>query len=1393
MVEQLITRLRELDVLLRLENERLICDAPQGAMTPDLIDQVRNNKDAIVEFLKQKSSPSIPATSIPTIARDSEIPLSFSQESLWFLEQLNPGTSAYNIPLRIHVSATVDSAILQRTLDEIARRHEALRTRFRIVRGVPTQVIEPTSIVPLTVIDLSNETVEARQIHVERACVTEATKPFQIDRDLLIRTTLLRLQTEEYLLLLTVHHIVADASSVDLIVQELLDIYGSFATGVPPALPEPRIQYADFAVWQRGYVSGEVTDRQLAYWKQQMSGSPPFLELPIDWPRRSDQSAKGSMEAWTISNQLTARLKLLGRTESASLFMTLLAAFQVLLYRCSGQPDVVVGSPISNRKMLELEGIVGLFVNSLPLRVDLSGNPSFRQVLSRVREMVLEAHQNQDIPFEKLVQELRPPRDMNRNPLFQVFFSFRSRVGEDTAARTRSEVISSETAKFDLSLSVQEFSHGMKAEIEYRADLFRRERVTDLLKRLVLLLESITNTPEMGVDDLPLIDDTDRQLALAGSGQPEVNYDLSRFADEEILEGAKHSPDREAVRFGKDVLNYKELGDRVEEIALQLQGLGIRPNDVVGLCVERSLDLVVGLLGILKSGAAFVPLDPGFPRERLAYMVKDASPVAILTQKRTDDVIPSFAGTRICLDDLPRARKETGGGSTRERRPTNLAYVIYTSGSTGSPKGVEVSHRSLMNFLYSMRQQLDVTPNDAVLAVTTISFDIAMLELLLPLVCGGRVVLASQQQAADAAELILLLREQKISLMQATPTTWRLLLATHWTGDIRLKILCGGEPWSEDLAGALLSRCGSLWNMYGPTETTIWSAARRIEPGDRVMIGPPIANTQFFVLGPNSEPQPTDIPGELYIGGTGVARGYRGRSDLTAEKFVANPFDENGQDRLYRTGDRVRRLPNGDLEFLGRQDTQVKIRGFRIEPDEIAAVLRSHPGITDSVVVVYGNDPLDKRLVAYCTGSPGELPTDQDLRSFSRSKLPNYMVPSSFEFLEQFPVTPNGKTDRKALERKVPSARDAKMSVPPRNNTERTIAKTWERFLNVKGLGISDDFFDLGAHSLMMVQVIYELNSSFGYQLGIAELFENPTVEKLAAVIQKRQPADRRTPEVVELRQGGSDVPIYFIYAGPVELALARTIGGDHPVYGIEVPWPIEWREAVAQKQTERFPQMNEIVDIFAGELWRHIGSQNCVLVGYSFAGLLAFEVARQHLAEGGKVDAVIVVDKWLPYPSIIPTIWKNLTDGWTRNWNDGAARALGRHAARSFLVVCWGIEMFAKWLGSSLWLRPSELTAFLDEKGIPLRWFLMERLYIEIERNYKPEPIDCRGIILRPEFLDRNNTVSGPDEYLGWSKLFQRGSQALSVSGDHFSMVREHGGALARLIGRAVKKQIDD
>ena len=1302
MVESLILSLQQKGVRLRLENERLVCDAPQGVMTPDLVEQLRRYKEEIVALLQQRGATDAFAR-VPKLAADAEIPLSYSQESLWFLDQLNPGTSTYNIPLRIRISAPIDRAVLQQSLNEVVRRHEALRTRIRATDGFPKQIVGPPREVPLAFVDLSTEPPEARERNLDDCCMRDAAKPFQIDEDLLLRATLIRLEMEKHVLLLTVHHIAADAHSVDLILYDLFIIHRELSGGTPAQLPQLRIQYGDFAAWQRNSVTAEVVERQLTYWKHQMAGSPPFFDFPIDRPRLLAPSHGGAIEAIEIPGGLAGQLKSLSKKANATFFMTLLASFQVLLYRLSGQSDIVVGSAISGRKFLELESVVGLFVNTLPLRVDLGGNPSFLDVLSKVREMVLEAHQNQDVPFETLVKELRPPRVLGRNPLFQVFFSYRNRVGEVPIAGISSEIISNQGAKFDLSLSVEEFSHDLKMEIEYAVDLFRRERILDVLGRYMVLLEAISQAPETGIDDLPLLSARDRERLLAETNDTDVGYDFTRFVDEVIFEGAALSPEREAVRFGEEVLTYRQLSERVEEIALRLDSLGVGPNDVVGLCVERSLDVVSGMLGILRSGAAFVPLDPHYPRDRLAYMLGDADPVAILAQRRTKDAVSAVAVPIICLDDpggQSRNDSRSSRGSKPPRRPSDLAYVIYTSGSTGVPKGVEICHRSLMNFLCAMQQTPGMTSDDALLAVTTISFDIAILELLLPLFCGGRVVLAGQEQLADGAELVSLLSARGITVMQATPTTWRLLLAARWSGSSGLKILCGGEPWPQDLAEQLLDRCDSLWNMYGPTETTIWSAARRIERGERVLIGRPIANTQFHVLEGNGEPAPRDVPGELHIGGAGVARGYRGRPELTAEKFIANPY---GSGRLYKTGDRVRRLANGDIEFLGRQDSQVKIRGFRVELDEIAAVLRSNVGVMDAVVIVHGSEDAEKRLVAYSIKTPQAQLNDEDLRSFLRSKLPHYMVPSSFEFLEQFPRNPSGKIDRKALELRVPSAGDRKPEVLPRTDTERKIAATWSKLLGLKQLGVSDDFFNLGAHSLMVVQAIQELNSSFAFRLGVAQVFENPSVEKLAAIVEAQPHGHRPSPRVIQLQQGGPGVPIYFIYAGPIEVTLARSMGENQTVFGIELPWPIAWRKAVTENQTAHFPRMNEVVDHFVDELWRHIGTGNHVIAGYSFAGLLAFEVARQISAKGGRVDAVILIDKWLSPPSIYQVARENLGEC----WKDLRATAFRKCAVRSVLIAWWAVEMLAKRLASSVWLRPNEMTAFLDEEGIPLRWRL--------------------------------------------------------------------------------------
>ena len=608
--------------------------------------------------------------------------------------------------------------------------------------------------------------------------------------------------------------------------------------------------------------------------------------------------------------------------------------------------------------------------------------------------------------------------------------------------------------------------------------------------------------------------------------QTRVKYGNDRYLDELFENQAKATPDRAAVRFGDDLLTYGQLNERAEQVARHLRLLGVGPNDLVGLLVERSLDMPVGLLGILKAGGAYLPLDPLYPRDRLAFMLEDARPKAFVTQRRLEGALPDVKTNLVFIDDLSQspAPNSPVAKSMQERRPDDLAYVIYTSGSTGVPKGVEIAHRSIVNFLFSMRRSPGLTEDDALLAVTTLSFDIAALELFLPLTVGALVVIASAEAAADPTQLVTLLDRHQITVMQATPATWHLLLETKWTGSPRLKILCGGEAWSSELAARLLTRCGSLWNMYGPTEATVWSSVRRIRQNERVSIGPPIANTSFYVLQKNMRLAPLLVPGELHIGGDCVARGYINRPELSEEKFITNPFDQTGKDRIYKTGDLVRYLPNGTLEFMGRADNQVKIRGFRIELDEVAAVLCRHSAVKDAVVVVQQESQLgDRWLVTYVIPNDGQRVDSTELQAFLKWQLPNYMVPSAFEVVDRFPITPAGKVDRKALQ-KAPSRRSgpANLHVPPRTPTEMSVVDIWKNTLGVEKIGACDNFFDLGGHSLMIVRAIYQLNEKCNVRLGVPDLFKNPTVEELAIFIDNQKPAGRRRPEVVQLQEGGT-------------------------------------------------------------------------------------------------------------------------------------------------------------------------------------------------------------------------------------------------------------------------------
>ena len=1037
-------------------------------------------------------------------------PLSFAQQRLWFLRQLEPDSSAYNQSTPIRLCGPLDIAALTKALDAIVERHETLRTNFVMSDDVPTQVINNPRSVNVPLVNLSELPETARESELQRGIEGITRRPFDLSRDLMLRACLLKLSTVEHVLILVTHHIASDGWSSGILWQELAALYGAYLRGEANPLPELPIQYADYAEWQRQWLQGEVLQRQLSYWKEQLSGVP-ILDLPTDRPRPAVQTYRGARQSFVFPKTLCDQLRGLSRKEGVTLFMTLLAAFQTLLQRYSGQDDIAVGSPIAGRTRSETEGLIGFFVNTLVLRADLSGNPSFREVLHRVRQMALGAYEYQDIPFEKLVEELHPDRDLSRSPLFQVLFAFQNvpRQTRELAGLTVTPLENqNETAKFDASLYTWEEKEGLRARLEYNTDLYDDATISRMLGHFETLLEGIVSNPEQRICDLAILSEAERHQVVVEWNDRRRDYPRENCIHELFEAQVEKTPDSVAAVFEEKQLTYRELNTKANQLAHYLQELGVGPGALVGICVERSLEMIIGLLSILKAGGAYVPLDPAYPKERLAFMLQDAQVAVLITQQQLRSELPSEHGARLlCIDtEWAQVAEQADTNPDHTAKPEDLAYVIYTSGSTGKPKGVQIAHGAVVNFLSSMQAQPGLTAADTLLAVTTLSFDIAGLELYLPLSVGARVVIVSRETAIDGVVLAENLVKSGATIMQATPTTWRMLLETGWQGSDHLKILCGGEALSPELATELLPRCSSLWNMYGPTETTIWSSIYKVEtPNGQIPIGRPIGNTQLYILDRNQQPLPIDVPGELYIGGDGLALGYLNRDELTDERFVVDPFSPQAGKRLYKTGDRARWRPDGNIEILGRLDHQVKIRGFRIELGEIEAAIRQHSAVRDTVVVVQENDSGDKQLVGYVVEERGSGPAADELRNVLRQKLPDYMIPGAIVIVDAFPLTPNGKLDRNALPRPDREGSASETYEPPRTPAEETMAKIWADVLKVERVGVHDNFFDLGGHSLLATKVISRVRATFHIDLPLRSLFQAPTVAGLVAIITEDQ------------------------------------------------------------------------------------------------------------------------------------------------------------------------------------------------------------------------------------------------------------------------------------------------
>ncbi|SBT39365.1 non-ribosomal peptide synthetase/MFS transporter [Micromonospora auratinigra] len=1136
----------------------------------DLKDPTREAARQALIARRLRARQAAPTARITPRPADAEVPLSYAQERVWFMDQLAPGEAAYHIAVPLRVRGPLDVDALRAALATLTARHESLRTRFPAdADGRPTVVVSGTVEVPLTIVDAADE--QSAQALVDAA----AAEPFDLAQGPLLRALLVRLAEDDHVLFLAQHHIVGDGWSVDVLLRDLITAYRG---GEPPTLP---VQYGDFAVWEARELDGPQARAHVDYWKQRLAGITP-LELPVDRPRPATQTYRGDFVEFTVGRDVLDRLGELTRAAGGTLFMTLLAAYQVLLARHAGQEDFAVGASVAGRSAPELENVVGMFINMLPLRAELAGDPSFTELLERTRRGVLDAFEHADVPFAKVVHELGLPRDVSRSPVFQSMFVLQNyEMGRFSGVSgvSGAEAVSFDwtpmelrATRFDFELHAVEVADGLWGKLVFNTDLFDRDTVERMAARWTALLDAIVAAPDTPVSRLALLPAGEREL-LAAWNDTAADFPREQTLHGPIEERAAATPDAVALTVEGRSLTYAELNAAANRVAHRLRAAGVRPETLVGVCAERSVELVAALLGVLKAGGAYLPLDPEYPADRLAFMLTDADAPVVLVQRHLRDVLPATAAEVLDLDDAPVWADQPTTDPAPTAGPEHLAYVIYTSGSTGRPKGVPNTHRGIVNRLDWMQKTYRLGADDAVLQKTPASFDVSVWEFFWPLREGARLVLAKPGGHKDAGYLRDLLVAERITTAHFVPSMLTVFLAEEGVeaATALRRVICSGEELPLASAVDFTARlpwCG-LHNLYGPTEAAIDVTAWACEPArlaevTGVPIGAPIANLRLHVLDPAGGQCPVGVAGELHIGGVGLARGYHRRPALTAEKFVPDPYSGQPGDRLYRTGDLARWVvgPDGSgvIEFLGRIDHQVKLRGLRIELGEIESALRDQPGVTEAAVIVREDSPGDKRLTAYLVGSAEH----GAVKAALKETLPEYMVPAAFVTLDALPLSPNGKLDRRALPAPVVTREASVALVEPRDDTERALAAIWSEVLGVDTLGIDDDFFDLGGHSMLATQVVAKIRKAElgGRAVGVMDLFQQRTIRDLAGFITgdatqegprrllyeltKPVPADRRVLSYVCVPYGGGSAIVYQ--------PLADALPAGHALWSLAIP-----------------------------------------------------------------------------------------------------------------------------------------------------------------------------------------------------------------------------------------------
>lgn len=1157
---------------------------------------------------------------------------SFTQERLWVLDRLGGGKAAYTIVWHLQMQGEVNIPALNAALNVIVARHDSLRTRFLERDGECLQEIMPAETLSLDVESLTAGECEQRLNQL-------ANREFDLTRGPLYRFELLQSGDRNFSLAIALHHIVCDGWSVDVLARELCELYTARVEEREAILPELPVQFADFALWQRQMLDKPEAARRLAYWKNKLQGAPAGLELPTDRPRPAVASYRGAHVPVTLAPETVEALRALAQRQGVTLYMVLLAAFQVVLSRWSGQDDVVVGSPVAGRMLAETEPMIGFFANTLALRGDLSGDPSFETLLHRTRQTALEAYENQDVPFERIVEALQPVRDLSRQAIFQVMFGLYSpdHQLQMTGLELEGREGRTHSAKIDLNLELTETANEVSGHIEYLTGLWDEETMLRFSSHLLNVLRDVAVDSTRRLSGVDMLGEQQRYQLLTSFNATRAGYPTGYLLHHLFERNAQENPQRLALVFRQQSYTYGELNRRANRLANHLIHSGIGPDDRVALLLERTPAMLVALLGVLKAGAAYVPLDTGYPEERVEYMLRHCQPKLLLGGE--DDVAP-YGSTGIpclVLDDEGHSPLISGVSDCDPEpvlvglTPENLAYIIYTSGSTGRPKGVMLPHGAVINFLYAMRDRLGFTANDGMLAVTTPSFDIAVLELYLPLITGGRIVLTSRKEMRDGAALARLVAHRDVTFMQATPSTWRMMLEAGWQGSPQLTALCGGEALDRELCNRLVCATRRFWNMYGPTETTVWSTCQRIEDVDTpISIGTPVAETTVRILNGQGLLQPVGVAGELYIGGAGLARGYLWQPELTAERFIPDRYSEEPGMRLYRTGDLARWRRDGTIEYLGRNDHQVKLRGFRIELGEIEACLQAHPAVRECIVMVREDRTGEKRLVAYIVANAdlGTSPVAV-LRAHASQTLPEFMVPTAIVTLPAFPLTPNGKVDRNAMPEPDLTSLATREYAAPKGHVEMALAEIWQQLLGVSRVGRTDHFFELGGHSLLALRLIEGINATLGVEFALRDLFANPVLSQMAKQLTAQDKKDVATsdrPNLVHLRRGRSPVKLVCIHpggGGGIGEAYAPLIGAlskEMDVTGIsavDLDTLTRPEASVPEIAANYLHQLSDIIQT----PW--------ILVGWSAGGLIAYEMTRLAMKNGCIPLGTLLIDSY--------------------------------------------------------------------------------------------------------------------------------------------------------------------